>query len=161
VRRLLLIVSLLATLSGVAHGSTGKHERWVAVKALGAGALVVVLPQNQAGPDECRVLSVDDSALICVAEGSVNGVRLVFPRSALSRVWVVEPAPERHIGRWIAFGVSMALIATASVGGAIDGAIVGVAVALGWIVWYEDSNPMGPPKLPQMRQRLIYRTAAP
>ena len=161
-RGFVLVVGLLATGGGVAYGSTGKHERWEAVRALSAGALVAVLPQDQAGSDECRISSVDDSALTCVAEGSASGVRLVFPRSALSGVWVVEPAPERHIARWIAVGVSAGLIAAASVGGGvIGGGIVGIAVALGWIVWYEDSNPTAPPKPPQMRQRLVYRAAAP
>jgi hypothetical protein len=108
----------LFAVCGVAHGADGKKQsgklsRWSAVVALQQGALIEVLPEHQAGPDSCRISSVDDSSLTCLPEGAVSDVRLVFSRSAVRDVWVIEPAKNLHIGRWIMVGIGVALVVAA------------------------------------------------
>lgn len=160
------VLAAVMTGGGVAHAGA-KHEDWKAVKRLGAGVAVEVRSAGQAGVEECRVVRADDMALTCerakgpdVDWGAGSGARFVFPRAAVEGVWVVEPAPERHIGRWIAIGVSVALVVAASAGsGALGGLIVGGGVAIAWTVWYQNPMPYWPPHPQRMRRRLVYRNA--
>jgi hypothetical protein len=158
-----LFLACLLTGGLAAQRTGGGHDPWDAVKALDAGALVEVLPRNQAGPDECRVVSVDGAALTCFTErGSSSGARLVFPRDGLRRVWVVEQAPERHVGRWIAIVVGAGLIAAAAAGsGVLGGVIVGAGVVIAAAVIWSDRPFPSPPRPPRMRRRLIYKGVTP
>jgi hypothetical protein len=148
---------------------SAKHQRghWQAVEGLSLGALVEVLPQNQAGPDTCRVASVDDASLTCYAEGSNSGTRLVYPRNAVREVQVWERAPDRHIGRWIAAVVLTGLGVTLIVEGGAWGALIVAAIALGALKAAETPNPwtiMLPPRMPppkRMHWRLLYRVPDP
>jgi hypothetical protein len=164
---------------GVAFAG-GRHEHWKAVKELAPGKLVEVQREGQAGPDACRVVSADDSALTCEVEedpdsdwDSLAGARLVFPRSAVRNVWLLEPETvERRI--WIGMGVGFALgaafcarggpgplFACAGIG-ALIGALVGANGAPqgfpGWV------GPVYSPRRqpsPQLHHRLIYHATAP
>jgi hypothetical protein len=156
-----LMVLLMAC--GVAHGAQGKQaggrDRWDAVEGLPVDALIEVLPEGQAGPDLCRVTSIDDDALTCVPERSMNGERLVFPRNSLRDVWLIEPERERHIGRWIRIGIEVVLFVdaciTAGAAGALTAGIVVLAVEAAIA-----ENPM-PRRPPRMHRRLIYRVSVP
>jgi hypothetical protein len=152
-----LLVLLVAF--GVAHGAqtkvAGGRERWDAVKELPVDALIEVLPEGQAGPDLCRVSSIDDGGLTCVRERSVNGVRLVFPRSALRSVWVIQPERERHIGRWIRIGIEVALFVDACVVAGVLGAVIAGSVVLAAETSIAE-NPI-PARPPRFHRRLIYR----
>ena len=153
-----LMILLMAC--GVAQGQRGGgRDRWGAVEGLPLDALIEVLPKGQAGPDMCRVSSIDNDELTCVAERSVSAVRLVFPRSALLDVWVIEPERERHIGRWIRIGIEVALFVDACVVGGVLGAVI-----IGSIVLAAETsiaeNPV--PRRPlHSHRRLIYRASAP
>ena len=152
-----LVILLVAC--GVAYGAQGPpgggHDRWDAVEALPLDALIEVLPEGQAGPDLCRVSSVEDSALTCVPEGSMNGVRLVFPQSALLDVWLIEPGRERHIARWIWIGIEVALFVDACVMAGALGAVAAGILVLGAEAANAE-NPM-PRRPPRLHRRLIYR----
>jgi hypothetical protein len=154
-----LVFFVLLVACGVASGAQGQpgrgQDRWDAVEGLPVGALIEVLPQGQAGPDLCRVSSAEDSALTCVREGSMNGVRLVFPQGALLDVWLIEPGRERHIARWIWTGIEVALFVDACVMASVLGAVaVGILVLVAETAIAE--NPM-PPRPLRMHHRLIYR----
>jgi hypothetical protein len=140
----------------VAHAARVNKEsaRWDAVEGLPSGALVAVLPENQAGPDMCRVSSVDDNALTCVPIRAVPSVRLVFPRAAVREVWAVELEHERHIGRWIRIGIEVGLVIAGSVGSGVVGGLffAGAAILLETVI---AENPM-PPRPPRSRRRLVY-----
>jgi hypothetical protein len=118
---------------------------------------------DQSGPDLCRVSSIDDRALTCVPERSVNGVgngvRLVFPGSALRDVWVIEPERERHIGRWIRTGIEVALFVAACVGSGVLGALIVGGIVLG-VEEKIAENPI-PPRPLRLHRRLIYRASVP
>lgn len=152
------LVVLLMT-CGVAYGAQGQagggRDRWDAVEGLPLGALIEVLPEGQAGPDLCRVSSVEDSALTCIPEGSMNGVRLVFPQSALLDVWLIQPWRERHIARWIWIGIEVALFVDACVMAGALGAVGAGIFVLGAEVAHAE-NPM-PRRPPRLHRRLIYR----
>jgi hypothetical protein len=152
-----LVVLLMAC--GVAYGAQGQPggggDRWDAVEGLPGNALIEVLPKDQAGPDLCRVTSIDDDALTCVRDRSMNGERLVFPRSALADVWVIEPGRERHIARWIWTGIEVALFVDACVMASVLGAVAVGILVLGAETAIAE-NPM-PPRPPRMHHRLIYR----
>jgi hypothetical protein len=151
--------------SGVAYAGGG-HERWESVEGLAPDARIEVLPQNQAGPDACRLVSVDDGALTCIAG---NNARLVYPRGAVRDVWVIEQAPERHIGRWIAVGAGAGLVALASAkngvaGGVVMGGIVILVAAVSLntprMAGYPYPGVRSPPQQ-RMRRRLVYRSGTP
>jgi hypothetical protein len=155
-----LMVLLVAC--GVAHGAQGKpageRDRWDAVEGLPVNALIEVLPEDQAGPDLCRVSAIDEGTLTCVPERSMDGVRLVFPRSALRDVWVIELERERHIGRWIRIGIEVALFAEACVaGGVLGGMVIGIIVLS--VEAGIAENPI-PRRSLGFRRRLIYRAQA-
>jgi hypothetical protein len=156
-----LLVLLVAC--GVAHGAQGKvaggRDRWEAGKELPVNALIEVLPEDQAGPDLCRVSSIYDGVLTCVRERSVNAVRLVFPRSALRDVWVIEPERERHIGRWIRIGIEVALFVDACVAAGVLGAVIAGSVVLAAETSIAE-NPI-PHRPLHLHRRLIYRASAP
>jgi hypothetical protein len=152
---------------GVAHAAQGQpaggRDRWDGVQGLRVNTLIEVLPEGQAGPDLCRVLSIDDRALMCVPEQSMNGVgngvRLVFPRSALREVWVIERERERHIGLWIRIGIEVALFVAACVGSGVLGGVVVGAIVLG-VEEEIAENPI-PPRPLGLHRRLIYRASVP
>jgi hypothetical protein len=156
-----LMVLLVAC--GVAHGAQGQpaggRDRWDGVQGLRVNALIEVLPEGQAGPDLCRVSSIDDRALMCVPERSVNGMRLVFPRSALREVWVIERERELHIGLWIRIGIEVALFVAACVGSGVLGGVVVGGIVLG-VEEEIAENPIPPRPLP-LHRRLIYRASVP
>jgi hypothetical protein len=129
------------------------------VEGLPVNALIEVLPEGQAGTDLCRVSSIDDRALTCVSEQSINGVRLVFPRSGLREVWVIEPERELHIGRWIRIGIEVALFVAACVGSGTLGALIVGGIALG-VEEKIAENPI-PPRPLRLHRRLIYRASVP
>ena len=156
-----LVVVLAAC--GVAHAGgggrkqPGKLSQWTSVEALQQGALIEVLPGRQAGSDLCRVESADDNALTCVAERPEGDTRLVFPRDGVLDVWVIEPAKNLHIGRWILVGMGVALVAAAGVGIGVFGlAFVGPIVLGIEISYFENVEWNRPPQMPRMRRRLIY-----
>jgi hypothetical protein len=155
------LVTLLAA-CGVAHGAdgrkqSGKLSQWSSVQALQPGALIEVLPGHQAGSDLCRVESADDTALTCVAERPEGDTRLVFPRDGVQDVWVIEPAKNLHIGRWIMVGVGVATVVAAGVGSGVFGlAFVGPIVVGIEISHFENFEWNRPPQPPRMRRRLVY-----
>ena len=161
-------VLLFAFTSTTAAHAAGKHEPWRAVERLKPGSYVVVRGGQQAFED-CTLISVDDSTLTCRRERDPNAnwdaasdARLIFPRASIAVVWLIETAQERHIGRWIALGVSAALVIAASVtGGTFGAAIMGGIVAIAWTAWLENPIRSLPSPQPQTRRRLIYRSAAP
>lgn len=159
----LIVLIVLAAGSAVAQ-STGdekpadKFARWDSVEFLQAGQMVEVRSEHQAGPDVCRVSWVDDSALTCVTENRAWPVRLVFPRAALRDVWLVEPAPDRHIGRSIRIGIETGLFITACVGGGVvGGLVVGVLVISIEAAIAENPIPSRYPRFPRVHRRLVYR----
>jgi hypothetical protein len=139
---------------GIAHGARGgKHPNpktaWDAVMALPVDALIRVLPENQGGPDTCRVISVGDDALTCVREGRTSEVRLVFPRGAVRDVWVMRPAHDRHIVKWVFVGIGVGLgIALIVADPVIGGAIMAVVVAGIESPSNRYPMPMAPPRPP-------------
>ena len=153
-----LMVLLVAC--GVAQGQPADgRDPWDGVQGLRVNALIEVLPEGQAGPDLCRVSSIDDRALMCVPEESMNGVRLVFPRSALREVWVIERERERHIGLWIRLGIEVALFVAACVGSGVLGGVVVGAIVFG-VEEEIAENPI-PPRPLGLHRRLIYRASVP
>jgi hypothetical protein len=153
-----LLVFLLAVCS-VAEGKqpANKLSRWSAVEALPQDTLIEVGRRGWAGVDPCRVESADDSALTCVAERPEGDARLVFPRDTLRDVWVVEPARNLHIGRWIVLGIGVALVAAAGVGGGVFGLATAGPIVLGIeISYFENVEWNRPPQIPRMRRRLVY-----
>jgi hypothetical protein len=160
----LIVLIVLAAGSAVAQSAgdekpADKFARWDSVEALQAGQVVEVRSEHQAGPDVCRVSSVDDSALTCVTENRAWPVRLVFPRAALRDVWLVELARDRHIGRWIRIGIETALFITACVaGGVVGGSVVGVLVMSLEAAIAENPIPLRYPSAPRVHRRLVYRT---
>jgi hypothetical protein len=149
----------LLAVCGVAQGKqpANKLSRWSAVEALPQDTLIEVGRQGWAGVDQCRVESVDDSALTCVAERPEGNARLVFPRDAVRAVSVIEPARNLHIGRWIMVGAGVALVAAAGVGSGVFGlAIVGPLVVGIEISYFENFEWNRPPQMPRMRRRLVY-----
>ena len=175
-RAVSLVLAVLMAGCATAHAADGaqaadgakkppKVERWERVERLQPGAEINVLAGNQSAPDLCLVASADDLALTCLAEDAPPGTRLVFPRSAVRDVWVIDEAPERHVGLWIGIALSAALEIWAAVAGGGGGAVL-MAVLLGgaWAA-AEDPRP-GPfwfpppprrPTMPQWRRRLVYR----
>jgi hypothetical protein len=112
-------------------------------------------------------VSVDDGALTCIAG---NNARLVYPRGAVRDVWVIEPAPERHIGRWIAVGAGAGLVALASAkngvaGGVVMGGIVILVAAVALnpprMAGYPYPGVRPPPQPQRMRRQLVYRGGTP
>ncbi|HWZ01606.1 MAG TPA: hypothetical protein VNX17_11015 [Edaphobacter sp.] len=156
-----LMVLLVAC--SVAHGAQGQpadgRDRWDGVQGLRVNALIEVLPEGQAGPDLCWVSSIDDGVLTCVLERSVNGVRLVFPRSALREVWVIEREHELHIGRWIRIGIEVALFVAGCVGSGVLGGVIVGGIVLG-VEEEIAENPIQP-RPPRFHRRLIYRASVP
>lgn len=153
-----VLVVLLAA-CGVAHGKkqSGKLSQWSAVEALLPDTLVEVLPEHQAGSDLCRVESAGDSALTCVAERPEGDARLVFPRDRVRDMWVIEPAKNLHIGRWIMVGMGVALVVAAGVGSGVVGLAFAGAIVVGIeISYFENFEWNRPPQRPHMRWRLIY-----
>ena len=158
----------------------GRHEHWTVVKYLAPGKFVEVQREGQAGLDACRVLSANDSALTCeVVEDpntdwdSLAGARLVFPRSAVSNVWLLEPETiERRIwtGMGVGFALGAALCGRAGPGplfacagvGALIGTLVGANAAPrslpGWPGPVYSQRRQAPPRL---HRRLIYQAPAP
>jgi hypothetical protein len=155
------LVVLLAA-CGVAHGADGKKHsgklsQWSSVEALPQDTLIEVGRKGWAGVDECRVESADDSALTCVAERPEGDARLVFPRDTLQDVWVIEPARNLHIGRWIMVGMGIAAVVAVGVGSGVVGlAFFGPIVVGIEISYFEDFVWRQPPEPPRMRRRLVY-----
>jgi hypothetical protein len=164
--------TLLALLAacGVAHGvdakKQGKPSQWSSVEALPQDTLIEVLPEHQPGPDSCRISSVDDNSLTCFSEGAESDARLVFPRSAVRDVWVVEPAHDRHIWIRVAIGFAVGAVLCGGGGpgllftcGAI-GALIAADIALGADqpgmlgVGYPGSIRI--PRRPRLHLRLLY-----
>lgn len=169
VKHLWRALLLALTCTAAAHAA-GKHEPWHAVEKLKPGEDVLVRVASQQRFEECTLISADDSTLTCQRESDPNitldaasNARLVFPHSAIADVWLLQVAHERHIGRWIAIGVSATLVIAASVASGTAGAmLVGGIVATYWIVWWLESPLRFPkPAQPQIRRRLIYRSAVP
>ena len=152
---------------GVASAKSAKAgrsaERWETVQGLVPGTEINVFSENQARPDLCFVSTADDSELTCLVEDAARDVRLVFPRSKVRAVWVFEPAPNRHVGLWIALGVTAALEIAACVIGGAPGCLAMGAVMAGiwaaavtpspWSIWM----PPPPPRPQRMRRRLVYQ----
>lgn len=147
---------------GVARGAdggkaSGKLARWDRVEAISLGAVIEVGREGWAGTDVCRILSIDDMSLTCVAERPDGNSRLVFPRDTVKDVWVIERARNLHIGRWIMVGVGVAAVVAAGVGGGVLGlAFVGPIVVGIEISYFEDYVWRQPPQPPSMRRRLVY-----
>jgi hypothetical protein len=153
-----VLVVLLAA-CGVAHGKkqSGKLSQWSGVEALPQGSLVEVGRSGWAGVDVCRVESADDRAVTCVAERPEGDARLVFPRDGVRDVWVVEPARNLHIGRWIMVGMGVALVVACGVGSGVFGLAFGGAIVVGIeISYFENFEWNRPPQPPRMRRRLVY-----
>lgn len=142
-------------------------DHWDAVEALRPGEEIDVLSGSQAGPDECLMSSVDDSTLTCLAEDFGRDTRLVFPRSAVRDVWVIEAAPNRHIAAWVGIavltGLGIALCVEAGPAGALILALIAVPV-----VTVAEETPPWPvalpppmPRMPRMRRRLVYQCVTP
>jgi hypothetical protein len=166
------VVVLLAA-CGAAYGADGKKHsgklsQWSAVEALPQDTLIEVLTEHQVGPDSCRILSVDDSSLTCFPEAAESDARLVFPRSALLDVRVVEPAHDRHTWISVAIGFALGAVLCGSGGpgplficGAI-GALIAADIALGadqpgmFGVGYPGSIRI--PRRPRLHRRLLYHT---
>jgi hypothetical protein len=148
----------LVAVCGTAYGAGGKVSQevsqWDAVRDLQPDVLIAVLPEHQAGTDLCRVVSVDDTALTCLPEARVRPERLVFARSALSKVWVIEAAPDRHVGRWIRNALEVGLVVAACVAGdGLGGLLVG-----GFVIGLEvrAADYPSPRRRPRIHRRLIY-----
>ncbi|HXC95632.1 MAG TPA: hypothetical protein VNU92_08015 [Edaphobacter sp.] len=153
---------ILFAACGVAFGADGKKSpdklaQWSRVERVPVNALIEVEREGQAGVDECRIESVDDSALTCVAERPEGDMRIVFPQGSVEKVWVIEQVKDRHIGRWIVVGAGIALIVAACVEGGVIGFVtVGVLVLGVGTSYLEDTLWRQPPPTPRMRWRLIY-----
>jgi hypothetical protein len=162
---------VLLAVCGVAHGAdaqehASKLSQWSSVGALPQSTLIEVLTEHHAGPDSCRISSVDDNSLTCSPEGAESDARLVFPRSAVRDVWVIEPAHDRHI--WICVAIGFALGAVLCGGGGPGpllicgaiGALIAVDIAPGadqpgmLRVGYPGSIRI--PRRPRLHRRLLY-----
>jgi hypothetical protein len=156
-----ILIAVIA-MCGVAHGAdgkkkSGKRAEWGEVQALRVGEPAEVSRVGQAGVDACYVESADDSALICVGKRGGVDARLVFPRGAVQKVWVIELARNLHIGRWIMVGAGIALVVAAGVGSGVVGlAITGLIVCGIEISYFEEFEWRRPPQPPRMRRRLVY-----
>jgi hypothetical protein len=154
---------LVLAFTGLAHGA-GKHERWKAVEQLAQGKPVEVEVQGLAGVEGCRLVSVNDRALTCVREqdpyanwDAASGARLVFPRASVRNVWLMGEASSWGVGRWIALGVSVGLVAAGSVGGGvIGGVVVGALVLAVWKGSYDVAQVSLSRHPPPLGRRLIY-----
>jgi hypothetical protein len=158
----LLMVLLVGC--GVAHGARSakpadKNAAWATVESLPVDALVRVVPENQGGPDMCRVVSVDASALTCIRENGATDVRLVFPRGAVRAVWEICRARDRHIVKWVFVGIGVGL-GTALI---VANPLVGLVIVGSVVAGIESSKagygmPMPlPPRPPRFRWQLVYQ----
>jgi hypothetical protein len=156
------VFAVLIAACGVVYGADGKKPsdkpaQWSSVEALPPDALIEVGREGQAGVDVCRIESTDDSTLTCVSERPEGDARLVFPRGTVQNVWLLERAKDRHIRRWIAAGVGIALVVAICVEGGILGFVtVGVLVLGVETSYFEDSVRSRAPQIPRVRWRLIY-----
>jgi hypothetical protein len=167
----LAMVLLVLAGSGVARADvqkkTAKVERWEQVERLKPGEEINVLAGTRSAPDLCLVASVDDNALTCLAEDVQSETRLVFPRSTVQDVWVIEKAPGRHVVFWIAVAVTAVLEISACVSSGFSGcATVGIVLAVMWgsaaiaVPWGEALGQLWPQRPPRMRKRLVYEAPA-
>ena len=127
-----LLLALAYT--AVAHAS-GKHEPWRNVEKLKPGDYVVVRVAGQQRLEDCTLLSADDSVLTCQRERDPNAnwdaasnARLIFPRAAVASVWLLQEAKDKHLGRWIAIGLSAAFLTAEIVSSGAVGALFAGAV---------------------------------
>jgi hypothetical protein len=137
------LLVLLASTSAAHAG--GRHENWKAVERLAQDKPLLVQVRGQAGADACRIVSADDTTLTCVRERDPNvdwdagsGARLVFPRTAVRNLWLMEE--DDGLGHlWIHMGIGFAIGALvcsgmgpgpaficAGIGALIAGSAVGV-----------------------------------
>lgn len=162
------VLVVLLVMCGVAQGkqAASKLQRWSAVEALPQDTLIEVLTEHQAGPESCRISSVDDNSLTCLPEGMESEARLIFPRSAVRDVWVVEQAHDGHI--WISAVIGFALGAMLC-GGAGPGPLficggIGALIAASLALDTDQPGMFGVrypgsirvPRRPQLRLRLRY-----
>ena len=66
---------VLLAVCGVAHAAdakdhAGKLSQWSSLETLPLHTLIDVLTELQAGPDSCRISSVEDDSFACFAEGA-------------------------------------------------------------------------------------------
>jgi len=161
---------LLVAGCGVAHAGGKKHAdklaRWEAVENLLPGVLIEVQPEGQ-GWDSCRIAAVSDEELTCTSESTQS--RMVYPRSVVRNVWVIEPRGDEHVGRWIAIGVGFVVGGVLCVPGGPAAFFVcgglGAVIVAGAVMeprWNSGWGYPGPAGVPPRRwhRRLVYRAAA-
>ena len=161
-------LALLLASTSVAHAG-GRHENWKAVERLAQDKPVLVQVRGQAGVDACRIVSADDSTLTCERERDPNadwdagsGARLVFPRTAVRNVWLMEE--DDGLGRlWIHMGIGFAIGALVcsglGPGPAFICAGIGALIAVDVAVGRPSAYPGMPrsPRAPAWKRRLIYQ----
>jgi hypothetical protein len=146
----------LAALSCPAALAAGRHP-WNAVAQVREGERVAVYRAQQRYPQACDFVSADDSEVTCTPVDATDGQRLVFPRAAIREIDSFQTAPDRHIGIWIAAGITVGLVTAMCVANPLVGMLMGVT-ALG--VWTDEAS--RPPLLPQrsgphIRRHVVYR----
>jgi len=163
------VLVVLFGVCGVAQGkqAASKLQRWSTIEALPQDTLIEVLTEHQAGPESCRISSVDDNSLTCLPEGMESEARLIFPRSAVLDVWVVEQVHDGNIWIIAVVGFALGAMACGSIGPAAVficggiGALMAVSLALDtdqpgmFRVGYPGSIRV--PRRPQLHLRLRYR----
>ncbi|HEV2644835.1 MAG TPA: hypothetical protein VGU46_00570 [Acidobacteriaceae bacterium] len=163
-RRFLTWIVFTAMMGGIAHAKSAKLSiaDWKAVQQLAPGTEVYVQAGNMAGPDFCRVSSVDDSGLTCLEENYTQDARLIFPREQVQDVWVFEEAPNRHILRGIFALAGAGLLIALIVENPLAAIVIGLPVLYVLEAAANDPfRPVPPPRPPRMRRRLVYHAATP
>ena len=172
------MVAVSIMLSGVAHAG-GRHERWKAVQDLAPGVLVEVESKQQAEPEDCRVVSADDSALTCQREpdpnadwGPGSGARVVFPRDAVGAVWVWEYGNDRRFWIKVGAGFAVGALLCSQIGPGPAFICAGVGALIAACLALDDlpvnrgpfSGPVALPRpprpLPTLERKLWYRAPA-
>jgi hypothetical protein len=149
---------------GVAHAKRSKPpiDDWSVVERLAPGTEVNVQSGDMAGPDLCRISTVDANALTCLNENSSTDVRMIFPRAQVHDVWTFELAHDRHIVKWIfvaaGIGLGTAIFIANPFAGIVVVGPVTLAIAVGnW----DPYRPIRPPRAPRIVRRLVYRGVTP
>jgi hypothetical protein len=97
---------VLLAVCGVAHGAdaqkhASKLSQWSSVEALPQTTPIEVLTEHQAGPDSCRISSVDDNSLTCSPEGAESDARLGICGWLSRRTTGISGSAWRSGLRWV------------------------------------------------------------